>query len=443
MAPSLVDVNGNRLRQACELAQPALEVHHKQTSKTKLPKVPTMLNSFSLDPRTAFLIATAMMLLNGAVLGFMHKELADEVKPSAVSWRIGTLLVAGGNVLLAVQDFLPMWFILPISNFAIFLGLHAYLRAIYQFNGQTLSLFFLLPVFLGVVGIFWFAAVKPDLNMRIFVASMVAGILCFQSGWSLRSTALKESSTSQRVLAIFFFFMCAFAVFRAAYFLFVPSHDATVLVRSSFLQTITPLLLAIVPVIGTTAYLLMCSDRMRRRWEFAASTDYLTGLANRRAAVQAGERAFFNAKRQSGTLSVAVVDADYFKHVNDLHGHDGGDLALKHIADRLKKATRKNDLVARYGGEEFIVLLDHSGHEEAMAAAERLRESVQDNSLHLPEAELKMTVSIGLAVMDSKDQDFDDVLQRADQALYSAKMHGRNRVELALENNSPTTELSA
>jgi diguanylate cyclase (GGDEF)-like protein len=394
-----------------------------------------MLNTFSFDPRTAFLIATVMMLLNGAVLGFMHKELADEVKPSAVSWRIGTLLVAAGSVLLAVQDFLPAWFVLPLGNFAALLGLYAYLRAIYQFNGQTLSRFFLLPVFLGAAGIYWFAAVNPDLNMRIHVASLAALILLLQSAWSLRRTAVMESSTSQRVLAIIFLLMGIFMFLRAGYFLLIPSHDPSLLVRTSILHAITPLVIAILPVIGTTAYLLMCSDRMRRRWEFAASTDYLTGLANRRTAVLAGERAFSSAQRQGNALSVAVVDADFFKNINDRYGHDIGDLALKHIADRLVKASRKNDLVARHGGEEFIVLLDQAGSDEAIAAAQRLRESVQDNPLPLPTAQLPMTVSIGLAVMDAKDQDFDDVLRRADQALYLAKTLGRNRVELAKENH--------
>jgi diguanylate cyclase (GGDEF)-like protein len=390
-----------------------------------------MLSSFSLDPRTAILIATLMMLLNGGVLGLMHKELAEDVRPSAFNWRVGTLLQAGACVLLAVQNLLPLGFVLPLANGFLLLGLLAYLRAVCLFSGQPVSRLFLLLVLATITCVYWFTVHSPNLNARLVIVSLAIAILLFASTRYLQLFSRQEPSVSRSVLAMIFLLMGSFMLFRALYFLFAPVSGATILDGASWLNEVTPLVVAVLPVIGTTAYLLMCSDRIRRQWELAASTDYLTGLANRRTVANAGERAFYSAQRQGQALSVAVIDVDHFKGVNDRYGHDSGDLALKHIARMLEKAGRKNDLVGRHGGEEFVVLFDQTDREQSIAAAERLRAGVQDNVLDVEALSIPLTVSIGLATYQGSDRNFNDLLRRADQALYAAKKNGRNRVEIA------------
>jgi diguanylate cyclase (GGDEF)-like protein len=390
-----------------------------------------MLSSFSLDPRTAILIATVMMLLNGGVLGFMHRELAEDVRPSAFSWRVGTLLQAAACVLLAVQTSLPLAFVLPLANSFLLLGLLGNLRAVCQFCDQHLSWVFLLPVVIAIAGVYWFTAHSPNLGARVVIVSFAMAILLFAGTWRLQIFSRHEASVSLIVLALIFLLVGLFMLFRAMYFLFVPSHEATMFESASLLNTMTPLVVATLPVIGTTAYLLMCSHRIRKRWELAASTDYLTGLANRRTIALAGERAFHSAQRHGQALSVAVIDVDYFKSVNDRFGHDSGDLALKHIAAMLEKAGRKTDLLGRHGGEEFVVLLDQADQEQSVAVAERLRSGVEDAALKLEGHPITMTVSIGLATFQGTDRSFNDLLRRADKALYAAKAKGRNRVEIA------------
>ncbi len=395
-----------------------------------------MLSSFSLDPRTAILIATLMMLLNGGVLGLMHKELAEDVRPSAYSWRVGTLLQAAACVLLAVQNVLPLGFVLPLANACLLLGLLAYLKAVCQFSGKTLPRVFLLPVVIAIASVYWFTVHNPNLGIRIVIVSLAMSILLFASAVNLKIFSRSEPSVSRSVLALIFLLMGLFMLFRAVYFLFFHMNAATMLDGSSWLNAITPLVVAVLPVIGTTAYLLMCSDRIRRRWELAASTDYLTGLANRRTVTEAGELAFYSAQRQVHQLSVAVIDVDHFKGVNDRYGHNSGDLALKHIASMLEKAVRKNDLLGRQGGEEFVVLLNQADREQSIAAAERLRTAVQDNVLDVEGQAIPLTVSIGLASYQDTDRNFNALLRRADQALYAAKKNGRNRVEVAETDSS-------
>jgi len=381
-------------------------------------------------------MATIMMLLNGGVLGLMHKELAEDVRPSAYSWRVGTLLQAAAAVLLALQNSLPSGLVLPLANACVSLGLFAYLRSVCLFCGRRLSPVFLLPVIFVPLSVYWFTVVSPNLNARIILVSLAMSILQFSSAWYLRVYTQRGTSTSRSVLAFIFLLLGLFMLFRVLYFLFNPIQANTMLDSASWMNIVTPLVVAILPVIGTTAYLLMCSDRIRRQWEMAASTDYLTGLANRRTVALAGERAFHSAQRHGKALSVALIDVDHFKGVNDRYGHDSGDLALKHIAGMLQKASRKEDLLGRHGGEEFVVLLDQTEREQSIQAAERLRLGVGDHVMKIENHVIPMTVSIGLATLESGDENFNDLLRRADQALYAAKANGRNRVEVAKENST-------
>ena len=130
-------------------------------------------------------------------------------------------------------------------------------------------------------------------------------------------------------------------------------------------------------------------------------------------------------------LSVAVIDVDHFKNINDRFGHDAGDLALKHIVAVLETIGRKMDLLGRFGGEEFVVLLEQTNHEQALVIAQRMRLAVQHSVFDLTGQAITMTVSIGIATIQEADQSFDNLLQRADKALYMAKGLGRNRVEFA------------
>ena len=159
-----------------------------------------------------------------------------------------------------------------------------------------------------------------------------------------------------------------------------------------------------------------------------AGTDALTGLLNRRAFL---ERAAEVPKRTTEPPALLMLDLDHFKAVNDRFGHAVGDRALQAVAERWRRLLRDSDVIARVGGEEFAVLLPGTGQATAAAVAERLREAVGDTPLAIGGHSLALTASIGAAVAEPADHDFDAVLQRADRALYAAKAGGRNRVVFA------------
>ncbi len=182
--------------------------------------------------------------------------------------------------------------------------------------------------------------------------------------------------------------------------------------------------LAMTRVGRTNQDLLAEVERLRLR----AFVDALTGVWNRGALFELLHRERERAQRGTKPLSVAMLDIDFFKKVNDTHGHAAGDEVLKELCARLKGAVRPYDAVGRYGGEEFVVVLPETSAEEAEMLGERLRSVTADLSFQLPNLELPITISVGLATTTSPNDTVEDLLARADTALYQAKHTGRNRV---------------
>ncbi len=389
------------------------------------------LHSARMDPLTAFLIVALMMLLNGGVLGLMHRDLPQDVRPSAISWRVGTLLQACGCILLAVQAFLPPAFGLPLANGLVMLGIAGCWRAVRQFYGQRENVLLLLPALLGTFGIWWFAGPQPDLVARIVIASSAWAVMLIGAAWTVLAATRRAPVLSARVLAGIFGVLAMFMLVRGLYFVLVPHAANSILDGRSWMNAITPILASVLPVIGTTGFLLLCSDRIRRQWERAASTDYLTGLANRRTLAADGALRLQQATRDGRTLAVAVLDIDHFKAINDRLGHDAGDLALVHVAQRLQTICGEGHLLARQGGEEFVAVLALNGDAQARVMAEELRQAVRGQPFRHGEETLTITISVGLAVRRDTDRSLDDLLRRADAALYRAKRGGRDRVESA------------
>jgi diguanylate cyclase (GGDEF)-like protein/PAS domain S-box-containing protein len=172
--------------------------------------------------------------------------------------------------------------------------------------------------------------------------------------------------------------------------------------------------------------------RLDRELQAQATTDFLTGLANRRQLMASLAQEFERCRRQPGTpCTVLALDLDHFKAVNDRWGHAVGDAVLCHVARLMGEETRLTDLVARSGGEEFTLLLPGTGADEALALAHRLRLRLVHNPMAGPEGPITVTASIGVGLMLPTDASADAALARADQALYEAKHAGRNTVRLA------------
>lgn len=161
-----------------------------------------------------------------------------------------------------------------------------------------------------------------------------------------------------------------------------------------------------------------------------ARNDYLTGLPNRRFFIERAAVELYRANRHRQPLSVMMLDIDYFKKVNDTYGHQAGDEVLKSLAHIILATCRQFDIVGRLGGEEFAVLMPATSLEQAVEVAERIRLAVEHHAVALPQGGLpiKFTVSIGVSRLMLETDNIDLILHSADDALYSAKNSGRNKV---------------
>ena len=191
---------------------------------------------------------------------------------------------------------------------------------------------------------------------------------------------------------------------------------------------VQPELIARVRVAYRSRQLLDLALRRYNDLEDLAYRDELTELPNRRGASRQIDVLISRARRHGHQLALLLIDGDRFKSVNDDHGHAVGDIVLREIAARLRERVRREDVVGRWGGEEFVVALPETTPDGAAAVAESLRAGISGAAIDAGDVALNVTVSIGVAAWTG--QDLDDLVDRADRALYAAKAGGRDRVML-------------
>lgn len=172
----------------------------------------------------------------------------------------------------------------------------------------------------------------------------------------------------------------------------------------------------------------LANARMMKRLEDLATTDGLTGLLNKRALIEVARQKIRAAQRFSRSLSVIVGDIDFFKRVNDEHGHDVGDKVIRGFADVLRRSKRETDSVGRFGGEEFVIVCEETDAEGARLLAERVRSELAAVTFHTPQGPLRVTCSLGVATLPSAGTDWESLFKATDEALYASKRNGRDRV---------------
>jgi len=195
---------------------------------------------------------------------------------------------------------------------------------------------------------------------------------------------------------------------------------------------------------GEQLALALANLRLQETLRTQSIRDPLTGLFNRRYLEVSLERELLRAARRSQTLAVLMLDVDHFKRFNDSHGHEAGDAVLSKFAEVLKRSIRNEDIACRYGGEEFTVVLLEADAGSVALRAEQIRAAVADMSVeHRREQLPHVTTSIGCALFPRDARMADDLLRRADAALYRAKKLGRNRVAMAADVEAPLELLAS
>jgi diguanylate cyclase (GGDEF)-like protein len=273
----------------------------------------------------------------------------------------------------------------------------------------------------------WFILVEPHAGIARGIIPAYAGLTLLVSAF-LIVTYRERTRSSERAAAI------AISLFgltqlAAAWIGFSQGAVRDAAIMASFMHFSFLTLPTGYMAMSIFVILMMASDISEKMREIAVHDD-LTGLLNRRGFNEYGEKAYSLARRAGSKLSVIMADIDRFKYINDKFGHAAGDAALAHFARLFAEDRRKEDIVARVGGEEFAVLLPGTGLRDAMAMADQLCKKIGANPMDLTSIGLPMTSSFGVATLSERDTELDDVVRRADRALYRSKRAGRNQVDL-------------
>ncbi len=369
-------------------------------------------------------IAILSCLMSAAVLGSLFQARIPGVRQWCVAsgllavtatlllLRRSDVVVMGGSVLLVVAAFLAL------QGFRQFF--HQRPALIWEYSALAAIL----------IGLVHWTYISPDVNAR---AALISGLLAyvrFGIGWVVqRYRPAGRPKYSYHFVSVAAVLGAIVHAGRCAEYALGLVHETTFLeptpINIAFLGMATLTLPCL--TVGTV---MLAHDRLAERMERLATIDDLTGVLGRRAFIARAEALFDLAKAEKSTLSIAILDIDHFKGINDRYGHAAGDRALAHVAAIMARETRQTDVVGRIGGEEFALLLPLTGKEEAARVTNRLRAVVAASVSRDPTADLVCTVSAGVDEFDACDT-LASVMARADAALYAAKADGRNCVMLA------------
>jgi diguanylate cyclase (GGDEF)-like protein len=272
----------------------------------------------------------------------------------------------------------------------------------------------------------FFTLVEPNPALRIVLSSLVTGIL-----FGL-STITMARGGIRRFPARYLFALpcCVHTIFVFARI--GNAYQAEGVINLVQGATIPPffILEAIISLVMMAfATLMLVSESITSELRRLAEVDSLTNTFNRRSFLTLLDKAVSAANRQQSALSVLLIDLDHFKQINDTYGHGTGDDVLCHFVGIASSCLRAEDVMGRIGGEEFAAFLPNAGMVDAQLIAERLRSRVAEQSLAGAWGDIRLTISIGIAQC-LPGEPAELALHRADEAMYRAKEHGRNRVEL-------------
>lgn len=394
-----------------------------------------MLDWLTLDARTLLQVSLLLVLLNAAAFALLLPSLADELKPSARSWGLGIALQWLGGAVFAheveLAAYLPASALTAFAHLAALAGMSLYVHALRRFNGLGFHWTQALPGLVCGLAIVFATALDSGLAPRILFTSLGLAVLLVMGLRLLSTDTPLAPRVSRRVLRFALATLALAVTVRAVHVLIEPPQVSALVDIGRGSLVLQLLLMCALPLVGTSAFFAMCSERVRLGWESAASTDFLTGLPNRRSLVEAAQQAIRQTRARGGRLTLAILDVDHFKRLNDRFGHAAGDLALKHLGSRLRALCGEHEMPARAGGEEFCLLSRDSAPEAVAQLLTGLQRSLLDAPFEWEGEQVVLSFSAGIAGLEADDGGFDSLLGRADQALYAAKQQGRQRVVVA------------
>ena len=295
-----------------------------------------------------------------------------------------------------------------------------------QFTGKRIKIYYLLIINLLFLSVQSYFLIFQDVFVFKTISQTIFQMVVFSiSTYCLLTTSYKSFVGASRFMAIVMIGLLMSLVARIVLLLRNPPDQ---LFSSNELNASTLIIVFVFSFLLTAGFIMMVCQRLYYDLKAAANTDVLTRLLNRRAMMHQLEIAMNQFYRSDRAFAIILIDVDFFKRVNDVYGHDGGDMVLVHLAQILQTKMRQIDSASRWGGEEFLILLPDTALEQAKEIAERLRSYVETNPTP---SNIQITISLGIAVIRQHGNSLESLITAADHALYAAKRNGRNQVAIA------------
>lgn len=298
--------------------------------------------------------------------------------------------------------------------------------AIAQFTDQKIKFHYFLLFNLLFIGVQSYFAIFQDVFLFKTITQSVFQIAIFAlSIYYLRSHSHTSFVGSARFMVST---MAALILSLIARIIILIRNPPDNLYAHTEINSASLLIIFIFTFLMTAGFIMMVCQRLYHDLHQAANTDVLTHLLNRRAMMHKLEKEINQFYRSDRPFAIILIDVDFFKRVNDVYGHDGGDKVLMHLAQILQTKMRQIDSASRWGGEEFLILLPDTTLHQAQEIAERLRSYIEVNPT---QSNIQITISLGIAVIRQHGNSVESLITAADHALYEAKRTGRNRVVVA------------
>ena len=376
-----------------------------------------------LDIRTLVLTYVGLTIGQAVVLVYLWS--VQRSYPPAKDWAVGSLMFAIGLFLFALRTQASVVLTEIVSNLFLLPGLMLFNFGIVKATGRTPPMKSGLAFCLVAIAfIAWFVLVSPNYPAGVVTHNLVFLTLYLYTAYACLVAKTAKGNHTFRIvgllciaLALACFWRVVGGVFGLT-FSFSPTLPRLFWVATSLVSF---------PMI-TVLLTLHTSQRLQEEIHAQARRDTLTDAFNRRAFTEFADKEWSRSVRNDYPLSMLTVDIDHFKNFNDQYGHQTGDAALVQVSRVAQSALRASDIWCRYGGEEFVALLPNTTLSQAMAIAERLRQSVERTTIVSARGSLSVSVSIGVAERSSNHSSIEEVLAISDAALYKAKAAGRNRV---------------
>ena len=377
-----------------------------------------------LDPRSLIFVAGLLGLLCSAILFMMRGSFPPTVG-GLVHWSRGMLGMVLSSVLFGLTGVIPEIFCVILANAMLVGGIMYFYAGFRHFAGLPTRLWSMTVILLIVTAhVAWFTYIDYSYPARAAIVTGTNAALFYACTLLVSRTSGKTAAG--RFTVVVFAAIGTASLVRAFMLAFHFDSPSDVL-GVTFTQIAYLAALAFSVVAITLGAIMMANERLRAALEFIASHDQLTDAFARTAFIELLDKEVARSRRNNRPIALLMFDLDNFKSINDRFGHVTGDKVIIDFVQRTREMLRNIDSIGRYGGEEFVALLPETSMDEARAIAERVCKGIAAGmSPDLP----SYTVSIGVAAASNGSADADELLSRADEALYRAKANGRNRVEV-------------